>query len=154
MRTILLSSFFFTAFLLLSACGKGLNTNQIQDRLIGTWEIDRVEFKDKGTIGRKDVSSNWINYETTFFNDGTLEWIDRSTQDTLLGYWYVDQTINWDPNSQSNEVVQLLELYVYDNFSANYRYMKWEEIGITSSTLRAQELKDQGRYYFKWKNID
>ncbi len=133
----------------ISACGKNLSTNQIQSRLIGTWDMDRVEFKDKGTLIKKDVSGNWNKFRLSFFNDGTLNWIDKSVSDTFPGYWYINEKLEWDANNQQNEVVQQLELYVYSADGVDYRYLLWEELSLTSSRFKAQESSVKGKYYYK-----
>jgi len=152
MKSIYTLSFLFVLGLV--SCGKDLNTNQIQSRLLGSWDIDHVEFKDKGSLIKKDVTGNWSDYRLTFYLDGTLDWIEKSKKDTLFGYWYINESYQYNSNTQNNEVVHKLELTVYDQMVENSRYLLWTDLAITNSKLKAQESDSKGKYFFKLLKID
>lgn len=148
-RFILIS---ILALVFLVSCGKNLSTNQIEDRLLGKWRFDNVEFRDKGTMFKKDVTGNWVNYGMEFFYDGTFYFTENKSNliDTLAGYWYVNESYEWDSNTESNDLVQILELYIY-GAEGEVKTMRWENLAITSSKLRSQEKTGQGRYFYKLK---
>lgn len=136
----------------LASCGKNLSTNQIEDRLLGKWRFDNVEFRDKGTMFKKDVTGNWVNYGMEFFYDGTLYFTETKSSviDTMAGYWYVNESYEWNSNSESNELIQKLELYIY-GAEGDVKTMYWEELGITKSKLKSEEKSTKGRYFYKLK---
>lgn len=136
--------------LIIASCGKNLSTNQIEDRLLGKWRFDNVEFRDKGTMCKKDVTGNWVNYGMEFFYDGTLEFTqtNSSSIDTMLGYWYVNESYEWNSNNESNELIQSLELYIY-GANEELKFMNWEELALTKSKLKGEEKTAKGRYFYK-----
>lgn len=138
----------------LVSCGKNLSTNQIESRLLGTWDMDNVEFKDKGSMIKKDVTGNWSDYRLKFYFDGTLDWIVKTQGDTLFGYWYVNESYQYNSNSNQNEVVHKLEITVYDQTVENSRFLLWTDLSITNSKMKAKESESKGKYFFKLRKID
>lgn len=141
---------FCLSLLFLSSCNGNLKVSEVQKRLLGKWHFENVEFRDKGTMFRKDISSNWTSYSVEFFYDGSLEWIDLSTNDTLTGLWYVIEDLEYNSGTKSHTKVSKLDFYLY---SANYdvRYMRWEYLVINDEKFKAQEDAKKGRYFYKLK---
>ena len=146
--------FYFSALCLflvfLSSCNGNLKVSEVQERLLGKWYFEGVEFRDKGTMIRKDVSSNWNSYSLEFFYDGILEWIDISKNDTLTGLWYVIEVVEYSASSQSSTRVSKLDFYLYSN-DYDVRYMRWEYMVINKEKFKAQEDAEKGRYFYKLK---
>lgn len=149
-----MKQYYFSALclflLFLSSCNGNLKVSEVQERLLGKWYFEGVEFRDKGTTFRKDVSGNWNSYSVDFFYDGTLEWIDLSTNDTLTGLWYVIEDLEYNPGTQSSSRVSKLDFYLYSD-AYDVRYMRWEYLVISKEKFKAQEEAEKGRYFYKLK---
>lgn len=82
-----------TTFLLLAAfitsCSIEQAIERREDRLIGTWEIDRARFDDDRIFSSDNITREYRGDELTFFADGSLEYIE-SNGEVYYGFWYLD----------------------------------------------------------------
>jgi len=61
-----------------------------EDRLIGSWEIDRARYDDDGfNFNTDNVINEYRGDELTFFEDGSLEYIEDDGE-FYTGTWYID----------------------------------------------------------------
>lgn len=149
MNRILFSSLCIL-ILLLYSCNGNLEASEVQNRIQGKWYFSEVEFRDKGSLIKKDVSANWTNFAINFFYDGSLELIDLEQNDTLTGLWYVIEDTEYNSGTKSYTKVSKLDLYIYSDVY-DVRYMRWEYLVINNEKFKAQEEADIGRYFYQLK---
>ena len=138
-----------TAILFSSCNGSTTSTETMEARLIGdTWSFDDVCFNPKGATPSSDVTENWDQYRINFFQDYTLDWVDTDAQDTLPGFWYVYEDYEWDAEDQQSELVQTLEITVYEPGGNGERYIVWEDPYVGTKRIKARQKTGTGTYKF------
>ena len=55
--------------LLTNSCNKDLPIETVERRILGTWKVEKVKMKSKGTTCYKDVTSNFTRYSMNFDNN-------------------------------------------------------------------------------------
>ena len=60
-----------------------------EDRLEGTWVIDRAVFDEDGALFNDNVIDDFRGDEVTFFNDGTVEYFSGDGR-FFSGPWFID----------------------------------------------------------------
>lgn len=81
--------FVLASFLFLSSCSIQDRVANREDRLIGTWVIDRATFDEDGALFNKNVTGEFRGDEITFFRDGTVEYVDADGR-FFSGPWFID----------------------------------------------------------------
>ena len=147
-RALFLFGFFF-ASLLIGSCSKGLSTEKLETRLIGTWKVEQVKFKRNGCY--KDVTQNFNQYKFTYAADGTLILVDTKVGESHEGYWYIDEEYVWDEEDQENDLVQTLIMAVYNTDANLWRDFRWKDLSVSNSKLKSTERRDGRRY--KWELV-
>lgn len=151
-RILLLSSLLFSFALLINSCNSGSNisTSVMESRLIGDWwRFEKACFNPKGAAPKKDVTFNWENYKMRFNYDYSLDLFDLKTQDTSYGYWWIYEDWQWDEEDQENELVQTIEITVYDETALNSRTMLWKDPYVGTDKIKATEKTTEGKYLFE-----
>ena len=74
---------------LMSSCTIDELIERREDRLIGSWEIDRARFDDFGFSFSENIISEYRGDILTFYRDGSLEYRDN-TGEIYNGTWYID----------------------------------------------------------------
>ena len=82
--TILLIGLF-----LISSCSTEELIERKEDRLIGTWEIDRARYDEDGLFNVDNIINEYRGDELTFFADGSLEYVEDNGE-IYIGTWYID----------------------------------------------------------------
>lgn len=60
-----------------------------EDRLIGTWEIDRAWYDEDGLFNSSNIINEYRGDELTFFENGELEYTEDNGE-IYTGTWYID----------------------------------------------------------------
>ena len=60
-----------------------------EDRLIGSWEIDRARYDADGLFNSSNITNEYRGDELTFFENGELEYIENNGE-IFTGTWYID----------------------------------------------------------------
>ena len=74
---------------LITSCSTEELIERKEDRIIGSWEIDRARFDEDGFSFSDNVISEYRGDELTFFADGSLEYIEDNGE-IYTGTWYID----------------------------------------------------------------
>ena len=74
---------------LITSCSTEELIERKEDRLIGTWEIDRARFDEDGFSFSDNVINEYRGDELTFFTNGALEYKEDNGE-IFTGTWYVD----------------------------------------------------------------
>jgi len=72
-----------------TACSIQDRVERREDRLIGTWVIDKATFDEDGVLFNKNITDDFRGDRLTFFPDGTVEYQNRNGQ-IFAGPWFID----------------------------------------------------------------
>jgi hypothetical protein len=138
-----------TLFFSLNSCNKGLSTNTIHERLIGTWKVEQVKFNPDGSLPSKDVTQKFQYYKFIFTADYSLTFIDATTEESYDGYYYIDETVTWNNSSQENDVKQVIKMSLYEPVTGNTKEFDWGDISISKSKMKVTEKRNGGKYKYQ-----
>ena len=142
--------FISTSLLLsLTSCDAGGSIFNLEGKIIGTWEFDKVEFKTNGKSGYADYSFGYQGCTITFREGGILEAYDKDLDTTASGYWIIDYYEEFDENDNIDQIFYLQgtldipELGIYED-------LFWDELRVSTNRLKAiEEGKDNGKYRYR-----
>ena len=82
---------FLACFLLLLATGCSLDERieRREERLLGTWVIDKATFDEDGNLFNDNLTDEFRGDRVTFLPDGTVEYITGNGQ-VFAGPWFID----------------------------------------------------------------
>ena len=123
------------------------------DRIEGTWEFDRVRFRESWAIDGDEVTSDYRNLVFNFYDDGflTLEYVDDSGNLKIdEGEWdtEVDRNCNDDGGNCDRNRFFYLTLYEPENGIFD-RNNIWEITYLGTRKLKARQ--DTGDGVFRYK---
>ena len=78
-----------TLLFLASGCSIEDRIERREDRLLGTWVIDRVTFDEDGALFNNNLTDEFAGDRVTFFPDGTLEYV-AGNGEVFRGPWFID----------------------------------------------------------------
>ena len=82
-------STFLLLLAFITSCTTEAAIERREDRLIGSWKIDRARFNDDRIFSNENIINEYRGDELTFFSDGSLEYIERNGE-IYYGFWYID----------------------------------------------------------------
>lgn len=88
MKNLLFVSLFATLFFA-SGCSIEDRIQRREDRLIGTWVIDRAVFDEDGALFNDNITDEFRGDRVTFFPDNTVEYVTGNGQ-VFVGTWFID----------------------------------------------------------------
>ncbi|MCJ8291015.1 MAG: hypothetical protein HRT58_14820 [Crocinitomicaceae bacterium] len=141
-----------TLLLSLSSCTASGSISNVEGKIIGTWEFDKVEFKPDGKSSYSDYSDGFQGSSMTFKEGGILEAYDKDLDTTASGFWYIDYYEEYDNEDDTKKTIYYMvgtldipELDIYND-------LLWDELSVSNSKLNAIEKdKKGGRYRYKLK---
>ncbi|PHR29600.1 MAG: hypothetical protein COA38_11290 [Fluviicola sp.] len=141
-----------TLLLSLSSCTASGSISNVEGKIIGTWEFDKVEFKPDGKSSYSDYSDGFQGSSMTFKEGGILEAYDKDLDTTASGFWYIDYYEEYDNDDDTKKTIYYMvgtldipELDIYTD-------LLWDELSVSNSKLNAIEKdKKGGRYRYKLK---
>ena len=141
-----------TLLLSLSSCTASGSVSNVEGKIIGTWEFDKVEFKPDGKSSYSDYSDGFQGSSMTFKEGGILEAYDKDLDTTASGFWYIDYYEEYDNDDDTKKTIYYMvgtldipELDIYTD-------LLWDELSVSNSKLNAIEKdKKGGRYRYKLK---
>jgi len=74
---------------LITSCTTEELIERKEDRLIGSWEIDRARFDEDGFFNVDNITNEYRGDELTFFENGSLEYVE-SDGEVFTGSWFID----------------------------------------------------------------
>ena len=72
-----------------SGCSIEDRIERREDRLLGTWVIDRASFDEDGALFNENLTDEFEGDRVTFFPDNTLEYVTRDGR-VFRGPWFID----------------------------------------------------------------
>lgn len=81
----LVFSFLFLAY----GCGIDSRLERREDRLLGTWEIERAVFNEDGALFNDNITDDFRGDRITFFRNGQLEYVTGDGR-FFAGTWFID----------------------------------------------------------------
>ena len=87
--TRVLSFLSLLSLLWLSGCSIQDRVANREDRLIGTWVIDRASFDEDGGLFNDNITDDFRGDEITFYPDGTVEYLSGDGR-FFSGPWFLD----------------------------------------------------------------
>lgn len=85
--------FFFllatTALFTVTGCSIEDRIERRQDRLIGTWEIDRATFDEDGALFNDNITDDFRGDRLTFLPGGRVEYLTGDGR-LFIGTWFID----------------------------------------------------------------
>ncbi|MBT8221270.1 MAG: hypothetical protein KJP00_15690 [Bacteroidia bacterium] len=73
----------------LASCTIEEQLERKEDRLIGSWEIDRARFKDDGFFNSSNITNEFRGDLLTFFEDGFVQYVEDNGE-VFTGTWFLD----------------------------------------------------------------
>ena len=92
-------SYPFLLLVLLSNCSLQDRISTFEERLEGTWVIDRAVFDEDGDLFNNNLTDDFRGDELTFFRDGTVEYFDADGR-ILSGPWFIDSFRDLDDDTE------------------------------------------------------
>jgi len=74
---------------LITSCSTEELIERREERLIGSWEIDRARYDADGFFNSDNIINEYLGDELIFFADGSLEYIEDYGE-VYTGTWYID----------------------------------------------------------------
>lgn len=88
MKNLLIVSL-FAALFFASGCSIEDRIQRREDRLIGTWVIDRAVFDEDGALFNSNITDEFRGDRVTFFPDNSVEYVTGNGQ-VFVGTWFID----------------------------------------------------------------
>ena len=86
-RLLLLSLAFLT--LLTTGCTVGDQLDRRENRLVGTWVLERATFDGDGDLFNRNVTDEFAGDQITFFRNGRIEYLTGNGA-FFAGTWFLD----------------------------------------------------------------
>ena len=142
--------FFALAITLVSSCSIEQRIERREDRLIGTWALDRAFFWGDGALFRDNVTSDFRGDIVTFFGDFTLLY-EAGNGEVFDGVWTISALR--DLGDDGDDVEFLIDADFFDE--AGFVAFQWigtiERLGRNNFNVRVQERN--GELVLKWDRI-
>ena len=84
---LLITAGLFTLFS--SGCSIEDRIERRENRLLGTWVIDRASFDEDGALFNDNITDQFAGDRVTFFPDNTLEYV-TGNGNVFRGTWFID----------------------------------------------------------------
>jgi len=84
-----LLAFTISTVFLLTGCSIEDRIERREDRLLGTWEIQRAVFDEDGALFNDNITEDFAGDRVTFLRGGRLEYVTGNGQ-FFEGTWFID----------------------------------------------------------------
>lgn len=105
---------FVIGVIFFSACTIEDQLERKEDRLIGSWVIDRARFDEDGFFNSINITSEYRGDLLTFFEDGYLQY-EENNGEIYTGTWYLD-ALRSSGEYDSTEYTLDADFYDVDGF--------------------------------------
>jgi hypothetical protein len=137
--------------LVTSSCSEEFLLERKEDKLIGTWEFEKVTYKSDGKLFSDNITDEYRNDIIEFYDDYTAIYDDYSLSTAYPGDWLVRLDHDYSSDGSSTE-------YFVDVLF--YGMMQGEDFGIFGSIDRLGKYKlhleatdRRGTYVFKLRRL-
>ncbi|MEL7162567.1 MAG: hypothetical protein AAFN92_17550 [Bacteroidota bacterium] len=80
---------FACALFTTTACSIEDRIERREDRLVGTWVIDRAVFDEDGALFNSNITDDFRGDRLTFLPNGRVEYLDDNGE-LFIGTWFID----------------------------------------------------------------
>jgi hypothetical protein len=137
--------FLLLLFLLFASCSIEQRIERREDRLVGTWQIDKASFKEDDELFADNITDEFRGDRITFFPDFSLRY-DAGTGELFDGVWRISALREFDDND--------LEFAIDADFFDPGGRIAFQWIGIvdrlTDNNFNVDLSERNGRLRIKW----
>lgn len=96
----------FLLLLFVSSCSLAERIERREDRLIGTWDMQRATFRYRGSVFFQNITDEFAGDRVRFFNNGALEYI-AGNGEIFDGNWRISaiQTEDFDGDRDTDFIL-------------------------------------------------
>lgn len=139
---IILSTIF-----LASGCGIDSQLERREDRLLGTWEIEKATFDEDGALFNNNVTDDFRGDRITFLRNGQLEYVTGDGR-FFAGTWFIDALRDLDDD---------LEFTMDADFFAPGGFLAFRWLGtinrLTNNNFNINISEVDGTLRLKWDKL-
>jgi len=136
--------------LLFALTGCGGIENKIErreDRLLGTWEIDRARFDEDGALFNDNVIDDFAGDRITFLRGGRLEYVTGNGR-FFAGTWFIDALRDLDDD---------LEFTIDADFFDGNGFLAFRWVGtidrLTNNNFNVNVAEVDGTLRLRWDKL-
>lgn len=140
---------FIASFLLLFATGCSIQDRieRREDRLLGTWEIDRATFDEDGALFNNNITDDFRGDRITFLRNGRLEYVTGDGR-FFAGTWFIDALRDLDDD---------LEFTIDADFFAPDGFLAFRWLGtisrLTNNNFNLNVSEIDGTLRMRWDKL-
>ncbi|SEQ89931.1 hypothetical protein [Neolewinella agarilytica] len=130
-----------------SGCSISDRIERREERLLGTWVIDRATFDEDGALFNNNLTDEFRNDRITFFPDGTLEYV-AGNGEVFAGPWFIDALRDLDDD---------LEFTLDADFFDNRGFLAFRWVGtisrLTENNFNINISEVDGTLRLRWDKL-
>ena len=138
---------FAFAILLSTGCSIGDRIERREDRLQGTWVIDKATFDEDGALFNNNITDEFRNDRITFLPDGTVEYA-AGNGEFFVGTWFIDALRDLDDD---------LEFTLDADFFDNRGFLAFRWVGtisrLTENNFNINISEVDGTLRLRWDKL-
>ncbi len=135
-------------FLLFASCSIEQRIERREDRLTGTWQIEKATFKEDDELFADNITSEFRGDRITFFPDFSLRY-DAGNGEIFDGFWRISALREFDDND--------LEFAIDADFFDLRGRLAFQWIGtidrLTEHNFNVNISERNGRLRLKWDRL-
>jgi hypothetical protein len=142
-----------TSLLLVSACTKEGIVRRKENRLIGSWEFEKVFYKRDAALFRDNITHEYANDIVEFFPNYTAIYDDFSLRTTFDGEWnlIVDEDDVYDDSNSDLEF--FVDAVFFDFLNREDFYVFGSIDRLNRNKLNLESSDRFGKYTFKLRRL-
>lgn len=147
-----ISILFSLTVFVLSSCSNEALLNRRENRLIGTWEFDKVSFKEDGALFRDNLTDDYEGDLIEFFPNYTALYDDASLNAIFEGDWnlYLDRNADGD----DSDAEYFLDMIFYDDINREEFSYFTNATRLTNNNMTLIASTRAGQFRFKLDKVD
>jgi hypothetical protein len=142
-----LSTLFALTILLSTGCSIQDRVERREDRLLGTWIIERASFNENGVLFNRNVTDEFAGDRITFLRNGRLEYLTGDGR-FFVGTWFIDALRDLDDD---------LEFTIDADFFDGAGFLAFRWIGtidrLTQNNFNINVAEVDGTLRLKWDKL-
>jgi len=144
-------TYFLACCLLATACSKDFRIRRKEDKLIGSWQFEKVYYKRDNALFRDNITDEFDGDIIEFFPNYGALYDDVSLRATFQGDWqiYADKDVYYTDDGSDSEWEFFLDM-CFDDFIAGDSFCYFGSICRLNQNKLTIEAEDRrGKYTFK-----
>jgi hypothetical protein len=138
-----------------TACSLDYLIDRKEDKIIGTWEFDKVTYKKDNALFRKDITHQYRNDIIQFFPDYSAVYDDYSLNAIFDGWWsvIVDEDICCEGGEIHSDREFFLDAVFYDFLNGEDFYLFGSIDRVNNRKMHLEAFDNHGKYIFKLRKL-